>query len=365
MRIIHVVWSLSFGGAETLLVQLLNRQCISNNVSLIIVNDVIERSLLEQIDKKVRIIRINRPSKNRNPFYLLKLSWKLLFTKSDIVHFHQDNLIEYVPIRFFKKNLCLTVHSVSLDEKSLFKYHYLFAISKSVQKRIKESCGLDSTLIYNGINTSAFKSKEHSFKKEDEREDEKENKKEDEKYKIVQIGRLNHTIKGQDLLIKAVDILVKKGYSDLSVSIIGDGISSGHLQSLIDELNLSDYVKLEGSKSVSEIGVSLHHYDLLVQPSRYEGFGLVAAEAMIAKVPVLVSDVAGLTEIIQENKYGFSFQSENEADFANKIEQLISLSEKETEELANRAYQYVIENFDISVTSAKYLEAYKNISEKN
>ena len=361
MRIIHVVWSLSFGGAETLLVQLLNRQCISNNVSLIIVNDVIERSLLEQIDKKVRIIRINRPSKNRNPFYLLKLSWKILFAKSDIVHFHQDNLIEYVPIRFFKKNLCLTVHSVSLDEKSLFKYNYLFAISKSVQKQIKESCGLDSTLIYNGINTSMFKSKDYSLKKEDEKED----KKEDEKYKIVQIGRLNHTIKGQDLLIKAVDILVKKGYSDLSVSIIGDGISSGYLQSLIDELNLSTYVKLEGSKSVSEIGESLYHYDLLVQPSRYEGFGLVAAEAMIAKVPVLVSDVAGLTEIIQENNYGFSFKSENEADFANKIEQLISLPEKETEELTNKAYQYVIENFDISVTSGKYLEAYKNISGKN
>ena len=356
MRIVHVVWSLSFGGAETLLVQLLNRQCISNNVSLIIVNDVIEPTLLEQIDKKVRIIRINRPSKNRNPFYLLKLSWKLLFAKSDIVHFHQDNLIEYIPVRFFKKNLCLTVHSVSLDEKSLFKYDYIFAISKSVQKQITESCDLDSILIYNGINTSMFKSKD-SFKKKDEEED--------KKYKIVQVGRLNHTIKGQDLLIKAVDILVKKGYSNLSVSIIGDGISSEYLQSLIDELNLSDFVKLEGSKSVSEIGESLQHYDLLVQPSRYEGFGLVAAEAMIAKVPVLVSDVAGLTEIIQENKYGFSFKSENEEDFANKIEQLIALPEKETEDLINRAHQYVIENFDISVTSAKYLEAYKNISRKN
>ena len=356
MRIIHVVWSLSFGGAETLLVQLLNLQCISNNVSLIIVNDVIEPSLLEQINKKVRIIRINRPSKNRNPFYFLKLSWKILFSKSDIVHFHQDNLIEYVPARFFKKNLCLTVHSVSLDEKSLFKYNYLFAISKSVQKQIKTSCDLDSTLIYNGINISIFKSKD-SFEKED--------KKEGKKYKIVQIGRLNHTIKGQDLLIKAISILVKKGYSNLSVSIIGDGISSEYLQSLIDELNLSAYIKLEGSKSVREIGVSLHHYDLLVQPSRYEGFGLVAAEAMIAKIPVLVSDVTGLTEIVQENKYGFSFKSENETDFANKIEQLISLSEEETEELTNRAHRYVIENFDISVTSEKYLEAYKNIAGKN
>ena len=352
MRIIHVVWTLSFGGAETLLVQLLNRQCISNNVSLIIVNNAIEPLLEKQIDKKVRIIKINRALKSKNPFHLLKLSWKLLFAKSDIVHFHQDNLIEYVPARFFKKNLCLTVHSVTLDEKSLFKYNSLFAISKAVQKQIKECCGLDSALIYNGINTSGFKVKD-SFKKEDK------------KFKIVQIGRVEQNIKGQDLLIKAVSSLVKKGYTDLFVSIIGDGPSSEHLQSMIDELGLTNYIKLEGNKSTMEIGEILCQYDLLVQPSRYEGFGLVAAEGMAAKVPVLVSNVDGLIEVIQQDKYGFSFESGNENDFANKIEQIVSLPEKELEDLTNQAYQYVIENFDISITSAKYLDAYKNISRKN
>ncbi len=350
MRIIHVVWCLTFGGAETLLIQLLNLQCVSNDVSLVVVNDVVEASMLEQIDKRVRIITINRPLKSKNPFYILKLSWKLLFSKSDIIHFHQDNLIEYIPIRFFKKNFCLTVHSVAIEEKSLNKYNHLFAISQSVQKQIKDCCNLDSTLVYNGINISEFKIRD-SVKR-------------DKKYRIVQLGRLDHVIKGQDLLIRAVSLLAKKGHTDLIVSIIGDGPSFNYLQTLIYDLELAAYVKLEGSKSIKEICENLCHYDLLVQPSRYEGFGLVAIEAMIAKVPALTSNVDGLREIIQQDKYGFTFATDDEKDLANKIEQILNYPEEQMRSLVNRAHQYVVEHFDVSVTSERYLEAYKKIALK-
>ena len=55
---------------------------------------------------------------------------------------------------------------------------------------------------------------------------------------------------------------------------------------LVQEYNLNSYISFLGSKDTHYIEQHLKDYDLLVQPSRIEGFGLTVAEAMAAKVPV-------------------------------------------------------------------------------
>lgn len=340
---------MSYGGAETLLVQLMNLQCENNSINLIVVNDITEEGLIKKIDPRVNIHFLRRPSGSKNPFYFVKLSCLLLFLKNDIVHFHQDNLIEYIPVSPFKKNFCLTVHCVTMDKKSLYKYSHLFAISKSVQKKIKENCGLDSTLIYNGINIRGFKTRERLEQGNG-------------KFQIIQIGRLTHLHKGQDLLIKAADILINKyHFLNFTIRLIGEGDSKSYLQSLIDELGLSEFVILEGNKSFEYIRNNLCNHDLLVQPSRYEGFGLVAIEAMAAKVPVLISEVDGLAEIVQPNKYGYSFEPENVEDLAEKIREIMIESPHKIEALITSAYEYAYHNFDYSITSENYLKSYQKI----
>lgn len=55
MKIVHCLFTMETGGAQVLTVELLNEMCKSHNVSLIIINDKFNESLLEQLDRKVKI----------------------------------------------------------------------------------------------------------------------------------------------------------------------------------------------------------------------------------------------------------------------------------------------------------------------
>ena len=62
--------------------------------------------------------------------------------------------------------------------------------------------------------------------------------------------------------------------------------------------------------------------DIFVMPSRREGFGLSAAEAMAASLPVVAADVVSLNEIIRHGKTGFVVPSEDPHALADAIERL-------------------------------------------
>ena len=96
---------------------------------------------------------------------------------------------------------------------------------------------------------------------------------------------------------------------------------------------------------------------MFVQPSRWEGFGLTVAEAMAAKVPVLVSEGQGSAEVTCGNKFGWTFENGNSNDLAEKIKYLYD-NYDEAMDKANSALNYVQNTYDVSVTARKYLDNY-------
>ncbi|MDR0612145.1 MAG: hypothetical protein LBG45_01445 [Dysgonamonadaceae bacterium] len=127
-----------------ILVDIANLQAINNEVEILIINSDIEQSLLATLNKNIKVRRINCPARSRNPFYIMKLNVIIAFSNADIFHFHQDNLINYILVRVLKRNLCLTVHCVTLDIKCIHKYDYVFAISEAVKESVKRKTGIDA-----------------------------------------------------------------------------------------------------------------------------------------------------------------------------------------------------------------------------
>ena len=224
----------------------------------------------------------------------------------------------------------------------------VFSISRSVATSLKMDFGIDSSIVYNGIQTDRFFMREK--------------KQIGKRIKIVQVSRLEHDKKGQDLLIESTAKLRDQGI-DCEVSFIGDGDSRDYLKSLIINYKLNDRIFLLGAKSQEYLMSHLCDFDLFVQPSRYEGFGLTVAEAMAAKVPVLVSAGQGPEEGTEGNFYGWTFANGDINSLAEKIAYIYGHYD-ECLEKVDRGRERVVKDFDVRVTASRYLAAYEEMLNK-
>lgn len=142
--------------------------------------------------------------------------------------------------------------------------------------------------------------------------------------RIVGIGRLNK-IKGFDILINAV-IGINEKERRCIVDIYGDGPEFDSLNAMIEQNKCSEYVQLKGVTYNSI--ETIQQYDIMVIPSRIEPFGLVVLEGFQAGVPVIISDVPGMNEIVGNEKTGLKFKSEDVSDLISKILYMINNQEK-------------------------------------
>ena len=149
MKIIHCIYSFNMGGAETMLINIMNEQVISHNITLIIINESYSQILLNQVDKRVRIIKLRRPIGSRNPWYFLRLNIILLRSRANVVHLHSSTLIDL--LFGIRNKLCYTCHDIGINF-SPKKVAKVFAISCAVKKDIQERYQSDNVFIIpNGI----------------------------------------------------------------------------------------------------------------------------------------------------------------------------------------------------------------------
>lgn len=104
-----------------------------------------------------------------------------------------------------------------------------------------------------------------------------------------------HKNKGLKYLIKAFKKLVRE-FKSLKLIIIGEGEEREYLDKKLNKYSLVDNVFLVGS--VNEASRYLKAFDIFVLPSVKEGFPFVLLEAGLAKLPVVASDVGGISELI-------------------------------------------------------------------
>ena len=136
-------------------------------------------------------------------------------------------------------------------------------------------------------------------------------------FRVAALGLLRE-LKGFDLLIRAAAEL-KSEYPKLKVKICGDGPEKPKLAELIEQMQVQDHVELVGE---SETPDQVYEWaNLVVVPSRYESFGLVALEAMAQGIPVVVAYTGGLIELVTHGETGRIFTRDSSADLAEVLRQ--------------------------------------------
>ena len=329
MKIIHVVWAFQNGGIETMLINIANEQIRrGDKVSVFIINDLVDHNLVKSFNSEIKVFKIRRKEGSRSIFPIIKANFLVLCNYPKIIHFHFLNLAKYF-IKYPKIKFISTVHTTNFSDRYFKKYDEIIAISKAVKEDLlKLKPDMKIEVCYNGINFNRLVKKENFYSIK----------------KIICVGRLVDVHKGQSIIINAINILNQKTDLNFIVSFVGDGPDKLKFQELTKKLKLENNIKFLGNKSNEWVLNNLCEYDLFVQASRFEGFGLTVVEAMAAKVPVLITNVEGHLEISDNGKYATLFKSEDPKDLAIKLIKLSNELEK-LEKRVETSYNYVLDKF--------------------
>lgn len=126
----------------------------------------------------------------------------------------------------------------------------------------------------------------------------------DERVRVLFVGRLDAQ-KGFDTLLDAVEPIQDR----VAVRVIGKAVAGPATA----PRKRSPQIEYLGWRSLSEVATEIAAADVVVVPSRWEGFGLVALEAMCGRCAVVASDVGGLREIVVDGETGYLVPPDNPA----------------------------------------------------
>jgi glycosyltransferase involved in cell wall biosynthesis len=115
--------------------------------------------------------------------------------------------------------------------------------------------------------------------------------------KIVTFAGSLTEAKGADIFLLLAEHLSRKK-PDMTFVFVGDGPEMGNLRAKAERRGLSEFLKFAGAREHGETLEYMKASDVVVVPSRTEGFGLTALEAALMEVPVVASRSGALPEVL-------------------------------------------------------------------
>lgn len=322
MKIIHLLKSNSFSGAENIVIGLMkkikNKDCI-----YISKKGEIEQKLKKEQLKYIMVDNL-----------FCDLRKKLKKEKPDIIHAHDLGAIFSAVILNLFTRVKIIAHMHN-DPEWLSKLNLKTTIYLFCQLRVKENILVSQSVYDKYIFKKFLKNPIVLDNKLDSEEIIKKSREENnEKFDLIFIGRLTE----QKDPLKFIDIIkeVKKIKSDLKVLIIGRGDLEEKVKEKIQKLNLETNVKII---SYSDNPYKyIRNSKMLVLTSKWEGYGLVVDEALILDKPVICTNLPGI-KVHMSNEFGKL--CDNEKEFIDEISLLLK-----NEGYYKEKVQNIINNFE-------------------
>lgn len=351
MKIVHLITAFGFGGAEKLLLNVMNAQVHEHQVSLIYFKPI--NDLIVDLDIKIEVRYFPF-----NFFTIRELKKYFAEYQPEIIHTHLSHadIIGQLSAKGSSAKKFCTIHNIYL--KKNFLDSIIFKIYRHILRDETSVISISRSVENHVINTLKVP-KERAFllpnaipKKEIIK-----SKKENDKIKILFVGRLVKQ-KNVETLIKALNTLNDKDFrKSIEVDIVGDGPLMGKLIALTKSLKLSHMISFEGNKK--NVESYYQKADIFVLPSIWEGFGLVILESFKAKVAVISSNIEGPSELIRHGFNGLLFEPGDYIGLANNIEELIK-NVKKREGLAENGQNTFKEEYHLDVYVKKLNVFYEN-----
>lgn len=292
MRITHVIPSLGTGGAEALTVGLANEMVKQGHDVEIVVfapSQGVPFVTAQELGLQVRVV-------GRNPRDLSSLGrLSSALRNQDVVHAHLFPALYFVPLVHPKGIRIYTEHSTNnrrrgnaafrlFDRMAYSSFDTLTAISVGAADSLEKygsqlGLSLRAKVITNGISNEYFDVPLAASRSSDV-----------SSLKAISVGTLDHRKNFAD----ALRIIART--EDVTLTLVGDGPDRAALERLAGQLGILDRVTFAGRRS--DVLALLDNHDVFMSTSRYEGFGLAAAEALARGLPVIAPNVPGISEVV-------------------------------------------------------------------
>jgi colanic acid/amylovoran biosynthesis glycosyltransferase len=168
--------------------------------------------------------------------------------------------------------------------------------------------------------------------------------------RIFIVARLSPE-KGINFALEALKLLLDQGH-DIELRIAGDGPSKEQLKTLTEKLGITERVSFRGFLTENEVISELQKSDLFVLPSFVEGLPVSAMEALAIGVPVIATNIAGTSELVEHGKTGLLIRPSDSQALANAVVRMMNDHEFRLR-AAKLGRQKVAEEFDINIETAK------------
>jgi len=169
---------------------------------------------------------------------------------------------------------------------------------------------------------------------------------------VLAVGRFVEA-KNYPALLNAFSVVVAS-FPTLRLWIAGDGPLKAELITLIEELNIQHLVRLLGVRD--DVSDLMSAADIFVLSSKWEGFGLVVAEAMAVERVVVATDCGGIAQVL--GNCGYLVPNLDAAALALSIEAAARLGCEQSSFLGKCARSRVDENFSLDTIVTKWLLLY-------
>jgi len=185
---------------------------------------------------------------------------------------------------------------------------------------------------------------------------------------VLFIGRID-PIKGIDTLIDSMSLLDEAASTNTTLVLVGgdldvDGRPVGPLAEVAlgaQRAGIADHCRFVGSQPQDQLPLFYSAADIVVVPSRYESFGLVAVEAMACGRPVIASNVGGLTFTVLDEQTGLLVPHGDSAALAAAMSRL--LEDSSLRELMGVEGHQEAQRFSWESVAQSVLHLYQRLSE--